>query len=183
MTTRADAAPRAVGRGSPGRGAAHWVHRLWWLLHGSEDRVRAAVFGTFDGATSSFGVTFAMFVQHRQPVAFIAPILGLAIASAAGMGGGEAASSDRSSMLMRAVVMAGCSLFGVVVVALPFFFLEGVTAFVTSLALALGLGLAIAERRRRDLGRARAYALTFGVLAVAIGVTSAVAVLLPGAGS
>jgi len=52
----------------------------------------------------------------------------------------------------------------------------------TSLALALALGIAIAQRRSADLGRLKAYLLTFGVLAVAIGVTSAVSVMLPGSG-
>ena len=51
-----------------------------------------------------------------------------------------------------------------------------------SLPLAVALGIAIALRRSGDLGRRKAWILTFGVLAVAIGVTSAVAVLLPGSG-
>jgi hypothetical protein len=51
-----------------------------------------------------------------------------------------------------------------------------------SLVLALGLGTWIAERRSPHLGRGSAYLLTFGVLAVAIGVTSAVSVMLPGSG-
>jgi len=183
MTPSVDAAEEG-GRPSPQpRPLALWLRRLWSLLHGSEDRIRATVFGTFDGATSSFGVTFAMFAQHRQPVAFLAPILGLAIASAAGMGGGEAASSGRSNMVNRALVMGACTFFGVIVVALPYFFVQGPVALVTSLALALALGAAIAERRRRELGSLLAYGLTFGVLAVAIGVTSAVAVLLPGSGA
>jgi hypothetical protein len=50
------------------------------------------------------------------------------------------------------------------------------------LVLVLGLGTWIAERRSPGLGRGRAYLLTFGVLAVAIGVTSAVSVMLPGSG-
>lgn len=33
-----------------------------------------------------------------------------------------------------------------------------------------------------DLGRLKAHAVTFGVLAVAIGVTSAISVMLPGSG-
>jgi len=37
------------------------------------DRIQAATFGTFDGATSSYGVTFAMFDQHQHPAAFVAP--------------------------------------------------------------------------------------------------------------
>jgi hypothetical protein len=69
-------------------------HDIWFALHRNEDRVRATVFGTFDGATSSVGVTFGMFAQHRPPVDFIAPVLGLAIASATGMGGGEAETAD-----------------------------------------------------------------------------------------
>jgi hypothetical protein len=101
----------------------------WSALHRNRERIQAATFGTFDGATSSYGVTFAMFAQHQAPAAFVAPIVGLAIASAAGMGGGEAASGEGS-----------------------------------------------------DLGRLKAYAVTFGVLAVAIGVTSAISVMLPGSG-
>jgi len=53
---------------------------------------------------------------------------------------------------------------------------------VISLVLALALGIAIAQRRSPDLGRRKAYLLTFGVLAIAIGVTSAASVLLPGSG-
>ena len=37
----------------------------WSALHRTPDRIRAATFGTFDGATSSYGVTFAMFAQRR----------------------------------------------------------------------------------------------------------------------
>jgi hypothetical protein len=153
----------------------------WTALHRSPDRIRAATFGTFDGATSSYGVTFAMFAQHRPPAAFAAPVIGLAIASAAGMGGGEAASAEGSDLGGRAVVMAVASILGVVAVALPFFYLHHAAALITSLALALALGIAIAQRRSPDLGRGKAYLLTFGVLAIAIGVTSAVSVLLPGA--
>ena len=152
----------------------------WSALHRTRERTEAATFGTFDGATSSYGVTFAMFAQHQHPAAFVAPITGLAIASAAGMGGGEAASSEGSDRGGRAVVMAIASIFGVVVVALPFFYLHGLAALLTSLALALGI--AIAQRRGPELGRAKAYLLTFGVLAVAIGVTLAVSLLLPGSG-
>jgi VIT1/CCC1 family predicted Fe2+/Mn2+ transporter len=154
----------------------------WLALHRNPARIQSATFGTFDGATSSYGVTFAMFAQHQHPVAFVAPIVGLAIASAAGMGGGEAASGEGEDLGRRAVVMAVASIFGVIVVALPFFYLHGVAALVISLALAVALGIAIALRRSGDLGRRKAWILTFGVLAVAIGVTSAVAVLLPGAG-
>ena len=67
-------------------------------------------------------------------------------------------------------------------VALPFFYLSGVAALGTSLIIALGLGIVIARRRSRDLGPGRSYALTFGILAMAIGVTSIVALVLPGSG-
>ena len=154
----------------------------WSALHRTRERIEAATFGTFDGATSSYGVTFAMFAQHQHPAAFVAPITGLAIASAAGMGGGEAASGQGSDLVPQAAVMGVASIFGVMVVAVPFFFLHGPVALVTSLVLALALGIAIAQRRTPELGRGKAYLLTFGVLAVAIGVTSAVAVLLPGSG-
>jgi len=123
-----------------------------------------------------------MFAQHRPPAAFVAPIIGLAIASAAGMGGGEAASAEGSDLAGRAVVMALASVFGVIAAALPFFYLPHTAALFTSLALALALGIAIAQRRSPDLGRRKAYLLTFGVLAIAIGVTSGVSVLLPGSG-
>jgi hypothetical protein len=33
----------------------------------SGKELRPRPFGTFDGATSSYGVTFAMFAQHRPP--------------------------------------------------------------------------------------------------------------------
>ena len=92
--------------------AAELLAAPWTALHRSPDRIRAATFGTFDGATSSYGVTFAMFAQHRPPAAFAAPIIGLAIASAAGMGGGEAASAEGSDLGGRAVVMAVASIFG-----------------------------------------------------------------------
>jgi len=163
-------------------GILYAPQRAWVSLHGTEERVRATVFGTFDGATSSFGVTFALFAQHQPPGVFLAAVLGLAIASAAGMGGGEAASSGGTSMVRQALLMAASTVFGVLVVAVPFFLLSGVAALVASLVLAVALGSAIAERRRADLGRRAAYTLTFAVLAAAIGVTSAVAVILPGSG-
>lgn len=58
----------------------------WSAWHRNRARNQTATFGTFDGATSSYGVTLAMFVQHQPPAAFVAPVVGLAIASAAGMG-------------------------------------------------------------------------------------------------
>jgi len=136
----------------------------WSALHRNREPIQAATFGTFDGATSSYGVTFAMFAQHQRPAAFAAPVVGLAIASAAGTGGGEAASGEGSDLGRRAVVMAVASVFVVMVVALPFFYLRGMAALLTSLALALALalGVAIAQRRSADLGRPRAYAVTFG---------------------
>ena len=149
-------------------------------MHRNPDRVKAATFGTVDGATSSYGVTSAMFAQHQDPAAFAAPVIGLAIASAAGMGGGEAESGDYTDLVPRTVVMAVASVFDVIVVAFPSFCLRGTAAPVTSLA--LGLGTWIAERPGPGLGRRSAYLLTFGVLAVAIGVTSAVSVMLPGSG-
>jgi hypothetical protein len=155
---------------------------LWGKLHGTDERKRAASFGTFDGATSSYGVTFAMFAQHQPTSAFVAPVLGLAIASAAGMGGGEAESGQRADVIARSFSMAMHSLIGVIGVALPFFYLTGGIALVISLLMASPLGVVIAERRSSELGRSRAYLLTFGVLTFAIGVTSAVAVLLPGSG-
>ena len=37
----------------------------WRALHRNPARIQPATFGTFDGATSSYGVTFAMFA-HGQ---------------------------------------------------------------------------------------------------------------------
>jgi len=155
---------------------------LWSRFHGTAERTRAATFGTFDGATSSYGVTFAMFAQHQKPSAFVAPVVGLAIASAAGMGGGEAETGGGSDLLARVVVMALHSFFGVVAVAIPFFYLTGTPALLFSLTIAIALGVVIAERRAKEMIRIRAYALTFGVLTAAIGVTSLVALALPGSG-
>jgi hypothetical protein len=112
----------------------------WSAMHRNPDRVKAAASGTFDGATSSYGGTFAMSAQHQHPTAFAAPVIGLAIASAAGMGGGEAESGDRTDLARRAVVMAIASVFGVIVVALLFFNVRGTAALVASLVLALGPG-------------------------------------------
>jgi hypothetical protein len=98
------------------------------------------------------------------------------------MGGGEAASAGGSDLAGRAVVMPVASVFGVIAVALPFFYLPLTAALVTSLLLSLALGIAIGQRRSPDLGRRKAYLLTFGVLAIAIGVTSGVSVLLPVSG-
>ena len=113
---------------------------------------------------------------------FVAPVIGLAIASAAGMGGGGPESGDRTDLVQRAVVMAVASAFGVIVVALPFFYLQGTAALVTSLVLALGLGAWIAERRASDLGRGLGIPADLPGPRAAIGVTSAVSVMLPGSG-
>jgi hypothetical protein len=81
----------------------------WSALHRNRERIQAATFGTFDGAASSYGVTFAMFAQHRLPAAFVAPIVGLAIASAAGMGGGEAAPRHSSTQCSASSGMPAAS--------------------------------------------------------------------------
>ena len=97
------------------------------------------------------------------------------------MGGGEAASGEGPD-LNRGGGSGVASVFGVTIVALPFFCLRGMATLVTSLTLAMAIGIAIAQRRSTDLGRLKAHAVTFGVLAVAIGVTSAISVRLPGSG-
>lgn len=121
------------------------------------------IFGCADGITSALGVVLPLALTHQSM--FLA-VMGLAIASAIGMGGGDYL-SDNDGNLRSAIAMAIASAVGTIIPALPFFLLPyGIAAGVSG-ALCVATVVAISETKAREMSRLRAYAQTFGILLAA----------------
>ena len=141
--------------------------------------LQPAVFGGFDGASSLLGVIVFLLAAHPSLI-FPAALSG-AVSSALSMGAGEWL-SDSEHGLAASAVMAAATLCGALLPAVPFAFGSGPAAVAASAALCAGIGYAVA-RLRGNRGLGLALTETFGLLAVILGVTAALAVLLPGGGA
>src|ERR1700727_655755 len=118
------------------------------------------VFGGFDGLCSALGVIVAVASQGNLRAVAVGSVA-LAVGSAASMGAGQWL-SDRQGNLRKACLMAGATLAGSILPAIPFFALTGPLAWLCCGAVTLGLGAVIAEVRPG--GALRSYTLTFTVL-------------------
>lgn len=129
----------------------------------------------FDGMTSVTGVIFALL--SRGETAIILAAVGLAIASAIGMGAGEWLSdSSGPGSLRRAAVMAGATVIGTAVLVVPFLLLPKTPALIVAGFLAVLLGAVIGHARRKGV---RGYVVTYGILVTAASVTVLVSLLIP----
>jgi VIT1/CCC1 family predicted Fe2+/Mn2+ transporter len=132
----------------------------------------ATIFGVFDGMTSVVGVIAAL-AAHAP--ALVAGAIGLAIASALGMGAGEYL-SDGDGSLSAAVAIALATLVGTITPVIPFILFYGVLAISLSATLLVILGIIIAHLRPENTWP-KAYAQTFGLLLAAAAATWLVAAL------
>lgn len=144
----------------------------------TKNDVKQFIFGVSDGLTSALGVVIPLMLAHHS---MLAVIMGLAICSAIGMGGGEYL-SDQKGDLRSAGAMAVASFVGTLIPATPFFFLPFDAAAATSAALIIVTGCAIAEVKAREMSWRRAYLQTFGILSAASVATVAFALATGAAG-
>jgi hypothetical protein len=133
----------------------------------ADDSKGEAVFGSFDGMTSVLGVIAGLLGRPRHVI--IAAAVGLAVASAVGMGAGEYL-GDRDRSLRMAAVMAVATAVGTLLPVVPLLALPKLAGEIGAALVAVGLTVVIACYRRR-------WVETFGVLAVVAAATAAVAVV------
>jgi hypothetical protein len=141
--------------------------------------LQPAILGSFDGTASLLGVI--VFLLAARPSLIFPAALSGAVSSALSMGAGEWL-SDSDNGFGASLVMGAATLAGALLPAVPFAFGTGPAAVAESAVLCAGIGYTVA-RLRASRGLGLALAETFGLLAVILGVTAALAVLLPGGGA
>jgi VIT1/CCC1 family predicted Fe2+/Mn2+ transporter len=140
--------------------------------------LQPAILGGFDGTASLLGVIVYLLLTHPSLI-FPAALSG-AVSSALSMGAGEWL-SDSENGFAASLVMGGATLAGALLPAIPFAFGSGPAAVAASAVLCAGIGYTVA-RLRTNRGLGLALAETFGLLAVILGITAALAVWLPSGG-
>ena len=132
--------------------------------------VREAIFGSFDGMTSTLGVIAGLLATRSNASHIIAGAIGISVAATIGMGAGQYL-SDEQRNLRKAFIMALATFIGSILPALPFFFGRGATSTVASIVITLLAGGVI--------GHYRGYVVTYGILivvsALTVGLSVAVA--------
>jgi VIT1/CCC1 family predicted Fe2+/Mn2+ transporter len=132
--------------------------------------VREAVFGSFDGLTSSMGVIAgALAAGAATGGRVLGPALGIAVAATIGMGAGRYLSDEHRSMRL-ALVMAAATLAGSLIPAAPFVTGAGTSQIAVSTALTLAAALVI--------GRYRGYRITLALLVTVGALTVALSALV-----
>ncbi len=132
--------------------------------------LREAIFGSFDGMTSTLGVVAGLLATDATAPKILAAAIGIAVAATVGMGAGQYL-SDGARNMRRAIVMAVATLIGSVLPAIPFFFGDSHACVAASIAItALAAGI---------IGHYRGYLVTYSILiivsVVTIGLSIAVA--------
>lgn len=131
---------------------------------------REAIFGSFDGMTSTLGVVAGLLATRASAHHILAGAIGIAVAATIGMGAGQYLSDDQRNV-RKAVVMAVATLIGSVLPALPFISGASLGCVLASLAITL-LAAGV-------IGHYRGYAVTYGILiavsAITVGLSIAVA--------
>ncbi len=136
---RIDAGRRAPATGAQRRGA----------------NLKEAIFGSFDGMTSTLGVVAGLLATHASASKILAAAIGIAVAATVGMGAGQYL-SDGQRNLRNAGVMALATLVGSALPALPFMFGSSRACVLASLAITVVAAAAI--------GRYRGYLITYSIL-------------------
>jgi VIT1/CCC1 family predicted Fe2+/Mn2+ transporter len=129
-----------------------------------------AIFGSFDGMTSTLGVVAGLLATKTSATHVVAAAIGIAVAATVGMGAGQYLSDGRRN-LRKALVMALATLVGSVLPALPFLFGTTDACILASIGITL-LASAV-------IGHYRGYLVTYAILvvvsALTIGLSLAVA--------
>lgn len=140
--------------------------------------VAPAVFGTFDGLTSSLGVLLAL---AGHPHIVLPAAVGVGTAEMVGMAAGQW-QSDSNDGPGAAVVIGVSTGAGCVLPAVPFAICSPDVAAAVSTALVLAITAGIA-RLRADRGRLRAAVESYAVLVAVAAVVLLVHLFTPGGGT
>jgi len=119
--------------------------------------LKEAIFGSFDGMTSTLGVVAGLLATHASAPKIIAAAIGIAVAATVGMGAGQYL-SDGQRNVRKAVVMAVATLVGSVIPAVPFFFGDSRVCIAASIVVT-ALAAAV-------IGHYRGYLVTYSILIV-----------------
>jgi VIT1/CCC1 family predicted Fe2+/Mn2+ transporter len=121
--------------------------------------LREAIFGSFDGMTSTLGVIAGLLATHTTAPRILAGAIGIAVAATVGMGAGQYLSEDQHHRSLRkAAVMALATLIGSILPALPFIFGNSQACVIASIA--------ITALAATVIGHYRGYLVTFSILVV-----------------
>lgn len=169
-TLREDHAhPDAPASGAPPRTVARPDHAEG-TAKGEQPDAREAIFGSFDGMTSTLGVVAGLLATKASASHVVAAAIGIAVAATVGMGAGQYL-SDGQRNVRKALVMALATLVGSVLPAIPFLFGTSQACVAASLGIT-ALAAAV-------IGHYRGYLITYGILIVVsvitIGLSLAVA--------
>ena len=119
--------------------------------------LKEAIFGSFDGMTSTLGVVAGLLATHASAPKIVAASIGIAVAATVGMGAGQYL-SDGKRNVRNAVVMAGATLIGSVIPAVPFLFGDSRACIAASIVIT-ALAAAV-------IGHYRGYLVTYSILIV-----------------
>jgi VIT1/CCC1 family predicted Fe2+/Mn2+ transporter len=131
--------------------------------------LKEAIFGSFDGMTSTLGVVAGLLATHASAPKIVAAAIGIAVAATVGMGAGQYL-SDGARNLRNAIVMAAATLVGSVIPAVPFLFGDSRASIAASIAVT---ALAAAF-----IGHYRGYLVTYGILVFVSVVTVGLSVVV-----
>jgi VIT1/CCC1 family predicted Fe2+/Mn2+ transporter len=119
--------------------------------------LREAIFGSFDGMTSTLGVVAGLLATRANASHIVAGAIGIAVAATVGMGAGQYLSDDQRN-LRKALVMALATLIGAILPAIPFFVGKSTACVVASIVITvLAAGV---------IGHYRGYVVTYAILIV-----------------
>ena len=129
--------------------------------------LREAIFGSFDGMTSTLGVIAGLLATHSNASHIVAGAIGISVAATIGMGAGQYL-SDPKRNLRKAFVMALATLTGSILPAGPFFFGTSTASVVAAIVITL-LAAGV-------IGHYRGYVVTYTILIVVAALTVALSV-------
>src|SRR5208283_1327052 len=158
------------GPDSAGTAAAPRPHVAADRVHLSASDRNTAIFGSFDGMTSTLGVVAGLLATHATAPKILAAAIGIAVAATVGMGAGQYL-SDASHNVRKAVVMAVATLVGSVLPALPFIFGDSRASVLASIAITIVAAGVIGYYR----GYVVTYTILIVVAAITVGLSVAVA--------
>jgi len=130
---------------------------------------REAIFGSFDGMTSTLGVVAGLLATKSNASHIVAGAIGIAVAATIGMGAGQYLSDDQRN-LRKAMVMAVATLIGSVLPAVPFFFGKSTACVIASIGITM-LAATI-------IGHYRGYVVTYTILIVVSALTVGLSILV-----
>jgi VIT1/CCC1 family predicted Fe2+/Mn2+ transporter len=123
----------------------------------SPSDAKEAIFGSFDGMTSTLGVVAGLLATNSSAPHIVAGAIGIAVAATIGMGAGQYL-SDGERNVRKALVMAAATLIGSVLPAIPFLFGTSTACVLASVGITLAAAAVI--------GHFRGYLVTYSILIV-----------------